>query len=55
MTSTVSSWASLSPVRRSTFVPSPADIAARRVRHVVVAAAVVVSAASVGLVGPLFF
>lgn len=42
-------------LRRATFVPSPADVAARRLYVGVSAAAVVVSAATLGAVVPLFF
>ncbi|MDQ1123656.1 hypothetical protein [Microbacterium trichothecenolyticum] len=55
MTSIMFTGTPIASARRSTFVPSPADVAVRRVRHIVVAAAVVVSAAGVGLVGPLVF
>jgi len=40
--------------RRATFVPSPADTATHRAFVAVTAAAVVVSAASIGILAPLF-
>lgn len=42
-------------LRRATFVPSPADVAARRVHVAATAAAALVSALTVGVIAPLIF
>lgn len=54
---TISGLTSVQPtrLRRATFVPSPAEVTARRIYVGVTVAAAVVSAAAVGAVAPLIF
>lgn len=55
MTSNVFSWGQPSRLRRSTFVPSAAEMTAQRLSTAVVAAAVVTSAAGLAVLAPLVF
>lgn len=55
MTSNVFTWGQPSRLRRSTFVPSPVELAAHRLSTVVIGAAVVTSAAALAVLAPLVF
>ena len=55
MTSKTLSCGHSTRLRRATFIPARADIAARRLYVGVSAAAVLVSAAAVGVIAPLVF
>lgn len=55
MTSNVLAWAQPTPLRRTTFVATPADAGARRIYVAVTVTAALVSAAAVGAIAPFVF